>query len=403
MALIIKSLDKLVRLTKLEIDKKNNTLIIVDSTEEYRLHVKLGFAIDQVPEIYLNSTKTEEVLLFENDLFSQSTVLSFRVRERVKKRGELGHFFMIRSIFDEENNILNQVDRSQKESFSIYAFKTAINLLLPEEDFLSVHQTDKSDFNIEDFYNLNLISLCIPFIYSEEVYNWDFHLFYLIPLHQYGFKLYNSEQNNQSTQIISKFTSNNFNNLSDRTGTGLKILRLEKASETIRDDEYFFKLLKEIQNTKLNFLTKFHMLYQCIEILIEKILKHKIKIHLEDFDDTTSGFDLKEKISTYSSEKKRINLLINDYSKIENHIKTDITNSIKRFNETFWSNDKIENKTLADLFYLMRNGIIHNYRKYFLSTTFSETEIKELINDLEFLCFEIILTYSEENTINSEN
>ena len=133
-----------------------------------------------------------------------------------------------------------------------------------------------------------------------------------------------------------------------------------------------------------NELAKFHLLYQIIELLINKIFSVEIQEIISKLGDNTDKlFDVKEELTNLANEKRRVKRLFNDYS-------GDINNKealTEKCNELLVCASKNMQDEVASAIYSTRNLLVHEYRSipkenYVLIKEVNEIFIDNLIDIL---------------------
>jgi hypothetical protein len=141
----------------------------------------------------------------------------------------------------------------------------------------------------------------------------------------------------------------------------------------------------------------FHLLYQAIEIFIDFVLKAEIKLLLCGIDEYES-YRLKEKVLELNTTKKRTNLLINKYSRVDNNCKVLLKQKLKPFCDLFMTDAEFKKSNSESLIIELRNILIHDYKKLYesnLSLENATTEWQELINIIEYLLIETVVNFKE--------
>lgn len=257
---------------------------------------------------------------------------------------------------DSENRIgsivplqaLNSLEHGKIKSYNIRYYYCIFEKILKNEFefFCDVNhpRIEKDIYTFEDFFGKDCVAILMRNEYSFD----DF----IISLHMYGY--FFADVNNISKE---------------------KILIPRPPSEKIviyknLHSNYFLELYKSnLLILDQHHLTTFHLLYQIIEMLIEKIYSLEIK----DIVNTISSGDfnpsnIKDDMSNMSKELYRINLLFSNYlvlfPALQPYWELTTSELDNKINTYLQKNEiKITKTGLPDILYLLRNSIVHSYSK----------------------------------------
>lgn len=265
----------------------------------------------------------------------------------------------------------NKHSYSNNEHFLKIAFPAFINLISSVKQHYTPEMKDS--FLLDDFYSPGSIILILD---KEEINQISsFNIDDYIPnLYQYGYlsKPYNIKLNKN---IEYEFYE-------DNTSKSIRTrISIAPISSHLKNDYFIYQLFKELLGHEEGPPFRFYLLYQIIELLIRRIFNHQfntkiISVPIENQD----LFDMKDKLQEMASEKKRINLLFNEYAKVNSPELYDLLSDFLSLREQ----DKAKN-TLADLLYKVRSFLVHNYRQI-------EPKQVNLMGDINFY-FERIIIY----------
>ena len=141
-------------------------------------------------------------------------------------------------------------------------------------------------------------------------------------------------------------------------------LKIEAMSEDIDNYRLINDLLFSSFVYEKKAVFKFFYLYQIIELLIEIIYKNEQEIFVERLigakEDLSKTKEIIGEIQEYISERKRIKLLINNYSSVN---KNDSLNDLKSVCNNFLVKiGRKEGACFDDYLYPIRNFIFHQYK-----------------------------------------
>lgn len=188
----------------------------------------------------------------------------------------------------------------------------------------------------------------------------------------------------------------------------LDVLEIKNPNSNLVDEKYINQLFTSILKNKLNSTARFLLLYQVIELLIDKIaLEHFLSKHPYDLDTYYMIFEtrtaksyrdvydnineiqkkVQKTIDPIKEEFKRINKLINEKAKLE-------INDYVRFVEI--SKKIIGNRscsTLPDYIYQLRNKIIHDFHNLSNSHDNIDDLLGEANIEFEKIISDVIINY----------
>ena len=88
--------------------------------------------------------------------------------------------------------------------------------------------------------------------------------------------------------------------------------------EPIRDISYINVLFMELIPLRESSYSKFHLIYQIVEILIGVVFNYKIKSFINEIEDSPDDlFEKREQLSDITTEKNRVIWLFNNFSNID--------------------------------------------------------------------------------------
>lgn len=282
------------------------------------------------PQLTLDSSFNpdhfEMFFLFNNnDEISENSIFKLYV-----DGNRIGWVFPIQSLESQEHDYVND------EFYLRYAY-IAVHKLLQMIDFSN---QEYSDFCILEYYPDTIQIL----IYDKEN----------------TAKIDSFNISNYSVDLFSKGYSFNGNgNVYTSTDKIDKNIRLNQLPKPIRDIPYINILFKELIPLKESSYSKFHLIYQIIEILIGVVFNYKIKEMIYEIADSPNDlFEKREKLNDITTEKNRVVWLFNNYSNVELQ-KAEILNNfcIKLLADNGKNYD--ENNIGSNL-YSVRCLIVHN-------------------------------------------
>lgn len=383
--------------SNIETSEKNFFVFKNDDGSEEEIRVEFPFSFENIPPNY-----TVSVYSFKNQYYSQNDLIEIRTSEMKSNSGRIGYSFMLLSLLDKENNIFNE----HTLPFAYYAYLKMLSgeCILKQK----IPLTKKDIYSLKDFYeeNLVLFVLCDQLTNEIAEFSFDDYMYYLFT---HGFVYVNIKDKqidfNSLTLIKDNFTAIKSNYHNNKYSW-----RIKPAQRFLRDEIYPTMLIKELITEKHYFLSKFHILYQVIEMLIAEVLKNEIMLTVGNGQRNLSGYKLKEVLSKLATDGYRITKLFNAYSKIPSGFDKLMIEKLKEFfseiqvNLPLDSDNLISNK-LSSLVYRHRNNLVHNYRIVHKDPKKLENYLKlldEINFFLEYLVFEILCSFYMPTSIISE-
>ncbi|WP_026967511.1 hypothetical protein [Algoriphagus terrigena] len=359
-----------------------------------QIRIEFPFSIDKIPLDY-----TVSLFAFRNIYYSQSDLIELRLHEKVAESGRIGYIYLLSALVDRENSNFN------KHTIP-YVYLTYLKLITGINPFKEIIPTTQSDiYKISDFYNDDLVitAICDQLVVDVIDFSFDDYL-YLFYTH--GF-IYVEDVLTTTNYNPIPFVKENFESIKESLYNGRYSWKIIGASKTLRSEVYPSVLIKRLISEKHYFLSKFHILYQVIELLISDVLKNEIMLTFNNLDNEVSGQKIKETFSMLATEGYRIKLLINSYCKHTIGFDTVMIEKINHFFSEIRVNlpesdgDSVSNK-LSSLIYKHRNNLVHNYRVIHQEgdrVNMYLVLLDELNSYFEYLIFEILHSYKRRLSI----
>lgn len=270
----------------------------------------------------------------------------FQIYEK-NVNNRIGWVFPIQALLSNEHSFANN------EHFLKYAYIAFKNLITKEVNgnFGKIQVAGKElEMNLDDIYNSSLIILCLCVEQTNKVQNFNIDN-YLPSLYLNQYYFFNDKTNVKSTHT----TLGPFVDDIDMVPISKK--KISSVKVNLLDENFIKFLFKNYLNVDQHPLVEFHLLYQVVELLIEKLLAEELKaISLTAHE--KDPFELKDEIMGALTEINRIKKLFNEgvifYS--EKKLYCEI------FNEFLVSFDK-EELDLPSAIYKIRNIVVHRYRE----------------------------------------
>ena len=138
-----------------------------------------------------------------------------------------------------------------------------------------------------------------------------------------------------------------------------KRLNLNRTTLILREENYVVELFKNFLGKETSHLLKFYLLYQVIELIIEKIFNKEFKEMVQQLlQDNKLSFKVKEDLQNISKEKYRIKRLFSEYCDT-----LDTSEELKIECNKLLEEQSIKMGTgIAESLYSVRNLLVHSYR-----------------------------------------
>lgn len=190
--------------------------------------------------------------------------------------------------------------------------------------------------NYKDAFILAVHKETVPSFYIEE---------YLISLASYGFYKYQGENKNHFP-ILRPFNKQT------------KVIHLEKSEVDNFKCDYVQDLLKFRLCTTSDFITRFVLVYQVVELYISGIHQKSLDDNIEKYKKRElNRNDFSEKLKEISRESYQIKELMKDFH--EENVCLDYKRAVMGlFNDISY---QPKNETISTLIYTLRNQLFHSY------------------------------------------
>lgn len=324
----------------------NNSLFKLQALnrEKVDISVNIKYHLIKDDEYDLNNF---ELYILNNQKCVENSI--FQVYEKTKSK-RIGWIFTVQSLVSNEHKEANN------KYFLKYAY-VAMEILIRRIESIEFND---DIYEIDDFYNSESVILIIDKGNISDIE--DFKIENYIPyLYKYGYCFNGNNDLPYFTQVEER-------------------LNLHSISPILKEENYIIELFKNFLGNEASYLLKFYLLYQVIELILEKIFDKEFKdiVHGLSSNDK-SLFDTKETLSTIANEKYRIKKLFTNYSK-----NIEALEELKiRCNLLLEKKGKKKYTTGAESLYSVRNLLVH------LSRIVNDND-KELINEIN-MYFEICI------------
>jgi len=383
MSLIVKGGSKEIEYSNVEFDSASNAFVCSTNNSEVQetFVIKLPFKMEVMPD----SNFTEKIYCFKNHYHTGEKLIPLEFKESNNEAKRVGYIFSL-------ENLVNNPEIFDNKYLKAIAFNT-IKKLLKNEDvsIIAANATFRQDNNYEltDFYDddLILVPICDNFVRFD---NYDFKK-YLFDFYIHGY-FYCPHVNFYPQQNSSNYIKNKFNSI-------IVNLHFSAKESEVSNNPFLSAIINNVFHLQNNEVSRFHLYYQVIEMLMEKVFLKEIKKDICDEIPSSTGFDIKDKLREMMKDSFALSLLIgNNYSEIDSDVKEELVDNICSFLN--FAKIKYENaeekKKLNILLYKMRNTLFHGFSKVLENGSIDKSDLNlhfKRLND-SFECYIISLIYT---------
>jgi len=291
--------------------------------------------------------------------------------------GRIGWIFPVQSLASDKHSL------AENEHFLNYAYiaysKLLHGLLLPEEQVIETASFEE-DLSITDIFQSTMVIMALSDEKTQLIPNFNIDDF-LPALYIQDYFYYTGAQ----------ILANGTRDVDDYPTVRINITPI---SEFLKGEIFISSLFKTLLTKNNHPLVQFHLLYQIVELLINKVYDCEIrKLLTSTIDRAKSPHEILEETNQIAPEGKRISRLIDEYipeKKYPPNSLIDASNDLLRLFNT-------QKTSIGDAFYQVRNTIVHNYRT--VSKVDPNSKLLSNIN-IEFLRFLVDVL---ENYVEPEN
>lgn len=303
----------------------------------------------------------------------------FQVHVSDTSVGRIGWMFPVQSLVSTQHSF------SENLHFLKYAFVTFFKLLKGEL-FTVNNVLEVTSFNdqieITDFYPSNLSIFAQSRIQTCKVENFDV-LDYLHSIYTYRFFICDTiEEINQINNSI-------------YLDEPPSILKIDRISKSLKQQSYIQSLFLIHFKVDNHPLVQFHLLYQIVELIIDRVSNAETLIILHEAREkiiTTREVGIK--LKKLSGEDHRVNLLFNNYLSKMPLNATSLISSCNELIRIF----EYEKVSVAEALYKVRNLVVHNFHSI-SAKDHDLTMIRAINVDFENVLAEILTLYREISVV----
>nr|WP_298789726.1 hypothetical protein [uncultured Allomuricauda sp.] len=353
----------------------NSNKFVLKSSKEPEDEFYFDFCFEKNPSYSHLKDLQFEVFLFHNSDFAANDIYPIldSKSKAESNRGRLGFLIPIQSLINAEH------DYGENEHFSPYAYH-AIRILLANKNTLpykTLNVPTNFSIDLEAIYgeNTHVLILHKPYLKIWEKKHADkFKIEFFLPC-LWSFGYMKIEQSNFNVLYKDKVHGDGAEKPAN------KDIEFASIASDLRSDPFILNLFTSFLYSQKHELIRFHLLYQVIELLIEKVFQNELGSIIQDFDNNINNFyDIKEKLANVANEKSRINKLFNRYctgqAVLLKELKISCNNLLKQVDP------ENEQDSPPKAIYKIRSLVFHSFRS--LPNEYDE-KLKSINDNFELL------------------
>lgn len=322
---------------------------------------ELSFTL-QMPHTPLPVGYTVAVHLFKNPFHSQAETIDLRIKGLASNNGKVGYFFRLDALF--EPSIIQQNQNTYPYAYYAMEHIFSKGSTIQTKTVL----IDSINYKITDFFDDDTIILVLCEQYCQKIPSFNLHD-YLANLFSFGFTSFSAERPieniNTHAFIDGKYTSLKTVVRPD----GVYVMRIEAANEVLKGDSYIVHVFTSLIQKEMDYVTRFLMLYQIIEILISKVLPYEIQTKVCGNLGTFTPSKLKENLNELTTASNIILSIFHIYARPTESLKIELRKKILDFfihiqHPDYLDATKHVELKATQLFYSLRNKLVHEYREW---------------------------------------
>jgi len=362
------------------ISEVDSTVSLSNISGELLLRIELPFKISKIPPKLKDISKNlEEIKIFRNNYFNQLDVNEFFLKQEGQPQIRQALFFKLSIISEEEAVKLIKQDKFLQSAI----FRSIIKLLQNKVSIPAKRkkQTRENLFSLFDFYDEDLIIGVFPYDWNPKMDAKQLTSF-LFNANKLGFYPLIDLSDYKFTPTLNKIQETNYLSIKPSKSSKRKKIIFELLEDEFAQNGFFLQFIQNLVKRRSDPISRFHMLYQNIELVSDIVLKIELnkRICANQNINTFNGYKLKKLTNEISLESYRLNKFFESYS--DCHVKNNynIPFEILHFLELYTdSADKKELNTFGRILYEFRNQIVHNSQFVYSG---NNEEIEDKVNQI---------------------
>lgn len=308
----------------------------------------IGINIKYIPLTESNWKKDScDLFIFENPYLNAENDV-FEVYEKTIDNEKIGWIFPVTILESNDNDFANT------KNLNNYKYVAYQKLL---EIDIAIKEKSNPDeyYKLSEIFKDSIVCLLLHKETTQKIVNFNIEN-YLLSFYNLGYLLFSV-----GGSLNSKPIYKNPAFIDEMRNTGKKRVTLIKSNFEISSNNFIYALFREHLLQSENYLIRFILLYQVIELLMESEFEYELQRSIDEFTNRTlSKNDLKEDIITSTNERALIGSIFNK-TNINGELKSEFIDECNYLFQELKVNKKSK-KNLADDIYNLRNVITHNLR-----------------------------------------
>jgi len=325
----------------------------------------LNFTL-QIPHTPLPIGYTVTVHLFKNPFHLQAEIVDLRIRGLADNSGKVGYFFRLDALFDP--HILQQNRNTYPYAYYAIEYLFSKGIAFQTKTPL----VDSVQYSITDFFDEDTIILVLCEQYCEKIPEFNIQN-YLANIFLFGFTSFSAQKPIERINLH-HFIDSKYSGIKTIVRPdGVYVMRIEAANEVLKGDSYITHVFASLIQKEMDYVTRFLMLYQIIEIFISKVLPYEIRTKVCGNLSIVTPSKLKEELNDLTNASNIITSIFHHYARPTEALKIELRQKILDFfihiqHPEYIDHAKHPGMTATQLFYALRNKLVHEYREWHKAT-----------------------------------
>ncbi|XHR94275.1 hypothetical protein ACFJIV_28975 [Mucilaginibacter sp. UC70_90] len=340
-------------------EESRDAKITFTLTSDTYQDVSLKFALES-PVFRIYDNYHVSVHLFKNPFLAQTEIVELRVDGLAANNGRIGYFFRLDALFEE--NIIQLSNHTYTYAYHALRYLFGDDTNLQTKEIILTEDPPA----ITSFFEDDTIILVLCNEYCEAIPGFSIEN-YLPHIFLNGFTIFDNLSPIETTNNSGLLADNYELVKGIKSADNNPILRIPAANPFLINESFVIHLFKRLIQKKNEVVTRFIILYQVIEILINKVLHLKIQEKVCHDIDNLNGRALIELLDQIKTEKERMKWLFNVFARpsapVESALKQQLIDLFVHIADPDFADPTTHvDLTLQKVFYGYRNKLVHNYR-----------------------------------------
>ncbi|TSD66309.1 hypothetical protein FFF34_002590 [Inquilinus sp. KBS0705] len=365
---------------------EDGSYFLLESSEDQLINYTVNF-----PLPYYDGYKIQDFncIGFSSSIFNkENNIFQVNLKKSNKdKPKRIGWIFTIQALISTEHNEANN------EHFLRYSFVTFEKLLrghLFEETVVYVEDIKPDGIlTLENIYPAEMVIFTISNATVKDIPEFEIDN-YLQSFYIYGYYF---------CPLQGDFDSAIENLIEPPIITNIVI---QKISDQLEHDKFAKELFRTYLKKQNHPLVQFYLLFQVIELLIDKVYDFEIlKLFSAAKERTLAPHEIKKRIESIANMDYRITRLFEDYLQKGLSSTTDLVIALKHFLKHFASDYK-DTSSVGAAIYSCRNKIVHEFRLV-ADKDVDFGLLKEINKHFSILIAELVILFADDPALRNNN